>query len=460
MKKGAVASVDIRGGRGLSGGQFQRLGGPWIRDREPRSRRGCEHDRELPASAVLALLRQMSPCRYGLSYRPTRGILAAIVLASLMGCGRQSPVEPRPDPCAVSPVPDPPTGFEAQGGPGQVELGWTNPTTPAFGGVRVLRKAGAPPLAQDDTSAVVVYEGAGTTATDTNVLAGESYEYRAWSYNSCNPRTFSAVAAASGAIPTQPGPPPAPSGLTLFAGPHEIRLSWTNPAIAVLAAIVVRRSEAGFPAHPVDGDLAFEGLQTSFVDDSLSPLKTYYYAVFSRDIYGQYSQTGIEGSAMPDWEYATFTLSELVMFDRFPTSRCFTGDCDFDGHGPLVELEVELMRNGLNFWVEVRVFKAKETTSDYTCVEKAGFEVWATSTHSLPSGEGWIFSDYPGLAATTERVAYLDTDITNDIVYGTTILYYASIAGDTSDLDVCGMTEDDTHIHSLRTRPIAVRMRR
>jgi hypothetical protein len=47
-----------------------------------------------------------------------------------------------------------------------VQLTWTNPTSPAFTQVKVLRQLAAPPLGPNDTSATTLFTGLGTTAQE------------------------------------------------------------------------------------------------------------------------------------------------------------------------------------------------------------------------------------------------------------------------------------------------------
>src|SRR5207249_7803322 len=66
-----------------------------------------------------------------------------------------------PPPDALAPLA--PGGFAAATAADGVLLSWQNPSAPDFFRVRILRKSGtSPPSGLDDTSASVVYEGAGT----------------------------------------------------------------------------------------------------------------------------------------------------------------------------------------------------------------------------------------------------------------------------------------------------------
>ncbi len=66
-------------------------------------------------------------------------------------------------------------------------LNWSNPSlsfVPDFVGVKILRKVGVQSSGPNDTSATVVHFGSGNTLTDSAVVAGFTYFYTAYSYDS------------------------------------------------------------------------------------------------------------------------------------------------------------------------------------------------------------------------------------------------------------------------------------
>jgi hypothetical protein len=391
-----------------------------------------------------------------------RSLVDAVWLVALLGaggCGRSNEIPVVPT-CPSHTAPDPPPSLEAVGGPAKTALTWTSPTGNAAG-VRVLRKLNDPPVSPDDPDAFVVYQGNAKSATDECLTPGVSYEYRAWSYDGCAPPLFSTTSAEARATPQMPGPPPPPSNLAIRSGTRLLRLFWNPPAGICSTSFLVRRSASGYPASPAQGDSVYAGAQTTVADSGLTPTDVYFYSVFTRDRFGQFSQTGAEISGAPDWEYLTFEISELRLVEWFPIQRCSAEDCDFSRHGPDVEMVVELKRNSLlTFWIELITFKAMGTVGDGTCIQKGSTEVVASGNFNGPRGEGWIFDGYPGLAQTTERIHYVDTGPYLDTVEGHSIVLDAKLVGDTDGPDVCSSTEDDTHIHLLRTRPISVRVRR
>lgn len=77
-----------------------------------------------------------------------------------------------------------------------VEVSWTNPGDADFYRVRILRKSGSsPPSGIGDVTASVVYEGSGTTFTDTDVVPGVTYSYAVFAFD--HEPNFSAADTAS-----------------------------------------------------------------------------------------------------------------------------------------------------------------------------------------------------------------------------------------------------------------------
>ncbi len=62
-------------------------------------------------------------------------------------------------------------------------LSWTNPADPDFSGVIILRKTGGFPDSPADAGATTVYDEAGTSYLDTDVVVDTTYYYAAWSVN-------------------------------------------------------------------------------------------------------------------------------------------------------------------------------------------------------------------------------------------------------------------------------------
>ena len=108
-----------------------------------------------------------------------------------------APVSGLPDIVA----PDDLTNFIGVGGDGRVNLSWINPTDEDFAGVKIVRQTGDYPTR---SSGVAVYNGAGTSYSDSGLTNGTTYYYTAFAYDevpnySLGVRTF--------ATPVLPVPP-------------------------------------------------------------------------------------------------------------------------------------------------------------------------------------------------------------------------------------------------------------
>jgi hypothetical protein len=82
-----------------------------------------------------------------------------------------------------TPRPSPVANFISTVGDAQVALSWTNPADPDFSGVIILRKIGGFADSPGDADATTVYDDVGTSYTDTDVIAGTTYYYAAYSVN-------------------------------------------------------------------------------------------------------------------------------------------------------------------------------------------------------------------------------------------------------------------------------------
>jgi lysophospholipase L1-like esterase len=168
-------------------------------------------------------------------------------------------------------APNPVTNLVALPGDGQVVLSWKNPLG-TFDTVKVVRKAGAAPA--DVTDGKLVYNGTGSTATDSGLTNDTTYYYSVWVVRGGK---LSAVAQAS----TTPVAS-ALSGVTnLVASPNdlEVDLTWTNPTSPFDQVMVVRKS-GGTPADPTDGTLVYGGTGSAAADTGLTNGATYNYAVW------------------------------------------------------------------------------------------------------------------------------------------------------------------------------------
>lgn len=74
------------------------------------------------------------------------------------------------------------------------------------------------------------------------------------------------------------------------AGDGAVYIHWTDPIWqADFSESILRKSTAGFPETPFDGELIYEGADQQFLDEAVVPDVMTYYTVFARDNCGQYS---------------------------------------------------------------------------------------------------------------------------------------------------------------------------
>lgn len=88
-----------------------------------------------------------------------------------------------------------------------------------------------------------------------------------------------------------------PSNVLRFVGnvsENDVKLSWQNPALANFASVRIVRSHLGFPTHPQDGVIVYQGAGESFTDkDILTQFSPVYYTAFVYDTLGNVSSGAI-----------------------------------------------------------------------------------------------------------------------------------------------------------------------
>ena len=104
---------------------------------------------------------------------------------TLPGCGALFP------PASV-------TDLTVDTGPGRVTLTWTNPGDRDLAGIRVMRRPDAYPVSPED--GMLVYDGLGTTITETGLAPGARLFYAVFAYDG-----YGNHAPAAGVTVTVPG---------------------------------------------------------------------------------------------------------------------------------------------------------------------------------------------------------------------------------------------------------------
>ncbi|MCA9362322.1 hypothetical protein KC906_03020, partial [Candidatus Kaiserbacteria bacterium] len=89
-------------------------------------------------------------------------------------------------------------------------------------------------------------------------------------------------------------PPANVNRFSALAVGDDVRLSWVMPETKNLSYVRVVRSHLGFPLHPQDGAIVYQGLQEAFVDEFiLSQYSPVYYTAFMYDVQGNVSSGAV-----------------------------------------------------------------------------------------------------------------------------------------------------------------------
>jgi len=164
--------------------------------------------------------------------------------------------------------------------------------------VVVRRSTGTPPAST--TAGEAVYDGAETAlVTDPSIPLGVTYWYSVFVCNSGNVCSDGVFDSALRLVSNASG---------LFAAPDngKLSVSWSNPSgnsandFAFATARLVRSNTALACASIGinDGDLQVEGNFSSYSDTGLTNGQTYYYKIFVKNSYGEYS-SGVCTSGTP-----------------------------------------------------------------------------------------------------------------------------------------------------------------
>jgi cellulose 1,4-beta-cellobiosidase len=137
---------------------------------------------------------------------------------------------------------------------------------------------------------VQVYNGSGTSFTDSGLDNGVTYYYGAYAYDAW-PNYASGVCRNA----TTPADAVAPGDVTGFvAMPADvcptIFLSWENPGDEDFAGVKILRKTTGYSFSPTDGTVIYNGPGTNVVDNiDLTENTPYYYTIYAYDGTPNYS---------------------------------------------------------------------------------------------------------------------------------------------------------------------------
>ncbi|MDD4931566.1 MAG: type II secretion system protein, partial [Candidatus Colwellbacteria bacterium] len=145
------------------------------------------------------------------------------------------------------------------------------------------------------TDGAAVYNGIGTTVSQTSLVPSTTYCYSAWSYDGTN---YSSTYA-SQCSTTTTVPPTSPTNLALTSpSATSLTASWTKGSGNTT---IVRRAIDTPPSIMTEGTQVYSGTGTTFVDSSLSSSTTYCYSAWSYDgtNYSEAYATGCQKTLPP-----------------------------------------------------------------------------------------------------------------------------------------------------------------
>ncbi len=214
---------------------------------------------------------------------------------------------------------------------GQLDLTWTNPGDADFSGVKIVRATGG--SAPSDCTGTAVYDGSGTSYSNTGLTDNTLYSYRICSYDTS--ANYASGVTGSG-TPTDAVPPSNVTGLAAIELDSQVDLSWTNPVDADYAGTRVLRKTGSYPSSCTDGSATtvYNNTGTSYSDTSLTNGTTYYYRVCSYDTAINYP-TGVTVAATPFFDgtppadVTGFSASNLGLGSQLSLSWTNPVDTDF-----------------------------------------------------------------------------------------------------------------------------------
>lgn len=128
-------------------------------------------------------------------------------------------------------------------------------------------------------------------------------------------------------------------------GPDVIELSWSNPVQPEFSGCRLVRRQDAFPSNPFDGQEVYSGTAELFIDKSVEPATTYYYAAFAYDHYNRFSELQDEAFCSSttlenvDVQGYNVTINSIDI-SRFPTIVSFITIVDEQTLQPVSGIEV------------------------------------------------------------------------------------------------------------------------
>lgn len=226
--------------------------------------------------------------------------------------------------------PEAPEIFDATAGVGTVTVSWETAESDDVKGYRLYRSDGPDvPLSADHRVAdETVLDLSAVSFTDNTVQACVTYHYALTSVDCANESETAVVAYGDGtadgadsptlnvtsttAVESPPSPPGSPAPFQAIGRDSGVDLVWTNPTDPDFGGVMVRYSQVGYPAGPMDGTLvdSFGGTPGQAMNHSVTGLTNgtqYYFTAFAFDRCRNYSEA-VTATAVP---YAAGPIIEI-----------------------------------------------------------------------------------------------------------------------------------------------------
>ena len=207
------------------------------------------------------------------------------------------------------------TGLTPTPGTTQVLLSWVNPTAADFTNVVIRRATGStPPATATAGDAVATLATPANAFADRGLASGTAYSYSVFA------RDAGPNYATPAQVTTATTDGTAPNPVESLGGAPEsttsVHLTWTYPADADLATLIVRRAVGGIAPGTTGQGVGLEdvapgapGTAGQLTDTGLAQDTTYSYALFSRDQSGNTSLAATVTTATPAPPNAVVSLA-------------------------------------------------------------------------------------------------------------------------------------------------------
>jgi hypothetical protein len=170
---------------------------------------------------------------------------------------------------------------------------WTNPSESDFQGVKIMRSTGTFPSSPDDGTEV--YNGNGTTFTDSGLTVGTAYYYTLYTFDEVpNYSTGAHVAITAGENDLTP-----PGEVTGLKAEYNdstgtIHFTWTNPGDADFSGVLIVKKMNSAPDSNNDGYRIYSS--TTSADDEPGTYH-YFYRVYTYDTNYNFSN-GVDAAVL------------------------------------------------------------------------------------------------------------------------------------------------------------------